>query len=32
MKKEETKEEVVLASDLEPKKLEKIPYEIISTT
>ena len=32
MKREDTKEEVVLASDLEPKKLEKIPYEIISTT
>ena len=32
MKREETKDEVVSAEDLDPRKLEKIPYEIISTT
>lgn len=30
--KEETKDEVVSAEDLDPKKLVGIPYEIISTT
>jgi hypothetical protein len=30
--KEEIKDEVVTAEDLDPKKLANIPYEIISTT